>query len=148
MDKKCSKPHSGHTHPIPLKKLIKSHGMSFTKQRAAILEILVNEHGPYSADEITQMLPEGLCDQATVFRTLKQFKEKDLVRAITFDEGFMRYEFNDPHHHHHHIICKNCQNVEVIDECILDEFQNKLAKKGFTDIQHSLEFYAICPNCQ
>lgn len=137
-----------HHHSPNLKELIKSRGMSFTKQRRSILEILVEEHGPFSADEIFQKLPDGLCDQATVFRTLKQFKEKDLVRALTFDEGFMRYEFNDPHHHHHHIICKTCQNVEVIDECILEEFQKKLAKKGFIDIQHSLEFYAICPNCQ
>lgn len=137
-----------HKHTVNIKDLIKSSGLSFTKQRKAILEILVKEHGPFSADDICQLLPEGLCDQATVFRTLKQFKEKDLVRALTFDEGFMRYEFNDPHHHHHHIICKSCNSVEVINECILDEFQNKLAKKGFKEIQHSLEFYAICPDCQ
>ncbi len=129
------------------KQFIKNAGLSFTKPRLAILEILVRDHGPFSADEIFKKLPEKMCDLATVFRTLKQFKEKNLINPVKFDEDFTRYEFNDPHHHHHHIICTQCQKMQTIEDCFLEQFEKKLQKMGFREISHSLEFQGVCPRC-
>ncbi|WP_096909859.1 Fur family transcriptional regulator [Halobacteriovorax marinus] len=131
-----------------LKKIIKEAGLSFTKPRAAILKLLTREHGPYSADEIFEKLEEGLCDRATLFRTLKQFKEKNILNSIRFDEDFARYEFNHPGHHHHHIICKDCSKVIVLDHCFVEEIDQKIELMGYKDVEHKLEFFAICPNCQ
>lgn len=130
-----------------LKKLIKSKGMSFTKPRQAILEVLIREHGPFSADEIFKRLPDKLCDLATVFRTLKQFREKNIVTPVKFDEDFTRFEFNDPHHHHHHVVCNECQKMHTLEDCFLELFEQKLKKMGYRDISHTLEFFATCPRC-
>jgi|AntRauTorckE6833_2_1112554.scaffolds.fasta_scaffold44742_1 Fur family ferric uptake transcriptional regulator len=130
-----------------LRELIKSSGLNDTRPRRDILHLLKNEHGPFSADEILQMIGPGSCDQATVFRTLKQFLSKGLVNSISLNEGFIRYEFNDPKHHHHHIICRNCQKLETIDECLVKGLEKKLALKGYTKIDHSLEFFGLCPDC-
>lgn len=133
--------------PDEVKSMIKSHGMSYTKPRRAILEVLLKEHGPFSADEIHQRLPDKLCDLATVFRTLKQFREKNLVIPVKFDEDFTRYEFNDPHHHHHHVVCTQCQKMTTLEDCFLELFEKKLKKLGYQDISHTLEFFGVCPKC-
>jgi len=129
------------------RELIKSFGLNDTKPRRDILRLLQKEHGPFSAEEILQAIGPESCDQATVFRTLKQFLGKGLVKAISLNEGFIRYEFNDPRHHHHHIICRNCQKLETIEECLVKGLENKLAQKGYTKIDHSLEFFGLCPDC-
>jgi Fur family transcriptional regulator, ferric uptake regulator len=144
---KCEHSHKKPRSAEDLKKLIKSKGMSFTHPRRAILEILVREHGPFSADEIHKRLPDKLCDLATVFRTLKQFREHNLVTPVKFDEDFTRYEFNDPHHHHHHVVCTQCQKMTTLDDCFLESFEKKLLKLGFRNISHTLEFFAVCPRC-
>lgn len=131
-----------------IKSLIKEAGLSFTKPRAAILKLLTREHGPFSADEIYDRLPEGLCDRATLFRTLKQFKESNILSSIRFDEDFARYEFNHPGHHHHHIICKSCKKVIVLDHCFVKEIDKKIELMGYKDVEHKLEFFATCPECQ
>lgn len=130
-----------------LKQLIKSAGLNFTRPRKAILELLKEEHGPFSAEEISQTLGPEVCDQATIFRTLKQFCEKGLINSVSLNEGFIRYEYNDPHHHHHHLICRSCQKLETINECLVKDLELKLARKGYTEITHSLEFFGLCPTC-
>ena len=131
-----------------IKEIIKAAGLSVTKPREAILAILTKEHGPFSADEIYEKLPDGICDKATLFRSLKQFKEKDILSSISFDEGFSRYEYNHPGHHHHHIICTECKNVKVLDHCFVEEIDKKIELMGYSDVEHRLEFFATCPKCR
>lgn len=131
-----------------IKDLIKASGLSVTKPREAILKLLTREHGPFSADEIFEKLPKGLCDKATLFRSLKQFKEKEILTSIRFDEDFARYEFNHPGHHHHHIICKKCKKVTTLDHCFVKEIDEKIELMGFQQVEHRLEFFAICPSCE
>ena len=57
------------------------------------------------------------------------------------------YEFNDPLHHHHHIICKICKKIDSFHECLMDKIELSLQKKGYKDIQHRLEIFAICEIC-
>lgn len=130
-----------------IKQLIKSSGLNFTRPRKEILSLLTKQHGPFSAEEISKILGPQSCDQATVFRTLKQFSAKGLVNTVTLNEGFVRYEFNDPTHHHHHLICRHCQKLETIDDCDVLDLEKKLAKKGYTQLTHSLEFFGLCPTC-
>jgi Fur family ferric uptake transcriptional regulator len=131
-----------------IKEIIKDSGLSITKPREAILKILIDKHGPFSADEIFEMLPEGVCDKATLFRSLKQFKEKEILTSIRFDEDFARYEFNHPGHHHHHIICKKCRKVTTLDHCFVKEIDEKIELMGYQNVEHRLEFFAICPECR
>lgn len=130
-----------------IKSLIKEAGLNFTRPRKEVLKILMHEHGPFSADELFHKLEVGLCDQATIFRCLKQFYAKGLITSVSLNDGFIRYEYNDPHHHHHHIVCRQCQKLETIDECFLNELEEKLAAQGYTQIKHSLEFFGLCPKC-
>lgn len=127
---------------------LKNNGLSVTRPRVAVLEYLKKHHGPFSAEEIHQNIGKDLCDQATIYRCLSQFESNNLIKKCFFGDELVRYEINDPKHHHHHLICKNCKKVEKLKFCFLKEVEKMLAEKGFSDLEHSLEFFGICPSCQ
>ncbi|MFA6235821.1 MAG: transcriptional repressor [Bacteriovorax sp.] len=128
--------------------LLKQKGLSITAPRKQILSLLLKEHGPFSAEEIFKRLPKNSCDQATVYRCINQFVESQLVLMIHLEKEMVHFEFNDPAHHHHHIICKICKKIDSFQECIMDKIESSLMKKGYKDIQHKLELFAVCENCQ
>lgn len=128
--------------------LLREKGLSITGPRKLILSLLIKEHGPFSAEEIFRKLPKNFCDQATVYRCLNQFKETDLVSTSHLEKELVHFEYNDPDHHHHHIICKICKKIESFHDCVMEKFENSLKKKGYTDINHRLEFFGICGDCQ
>lgn len=127
---------------------LKSKGLSYTRPRKEILHLLMTRHGPFSVEDILKSIPDGTCDQATVYRCISQFLEKSLIKEVRLGEDFSRYEFNHPDHHHHHVICKSCQKIDSIDNCFIAPFLNQIKKLGYTEIEHALEFFAICPKCQ
>ena len=136
------------TNSKDIQTLLKKAGLNSTKPRREILWLLRESHGPFSVEEILERLPEGTCDQATVYRALTQFKETGLVKEVHLGEEFSRFEFHRPHHHHHHIICRRCQRIEALEDCDLTPFHETLKKKGYENIDHHLEFFGLCPDCQ
>ena len=128
-------------------KLLKDKGLSVTEQRKGILGLLLKEHGPFTTEEILKKIPKNSCDLATVYRCLKQFVEVQLVNTSFLEKDMAHYEFNDPLHHHHHIICKICKKIDSFHECLMDKIELSLQKKGYKDIQHRLEIFAICEIC-
>lgn len=129
--------------------LLKAKGLSVTAPRKMILSLLIKEHGPFSAEEIYKLLPDNSCDQATVYRCLNQFVETDLVNTSYLERDLVRFEYNDPAHHHHHIVCKSCKKTEIFLDCNLHKIESSFfANKGYKAIQHRLEFFGICKECQ
>lgn len=142
--------HSHHHNHGPAKtpeEILKEAHMSVTRPRLEILCVFLKGHGPFSADDVAQKLPDGFCDQATIFRTLKQFKEKKILKLIQFQEDFARYELNQKGHHHHHIVCEDCGKVEVLETCPLDELLKEARAKGFKVKDHALELFGQCRKC-
>ena len=133
---------------LKAKELLQEKKLSVTRPRKEILGLLINSHGPFSVEEILELLPPGTCDQATVYRVLAQLRENDLAKEVHLGEDFSRFEFNTPGSHHHHIICKSCQKIDHIEDCFIDPFLNKIKKMGYTDVDHKLEFNALCSECQ
>lgn len=128
--------------------ILRNKGLSVTGPRKMILSLLLKEHGPFSADDILKRLPKNTCDQATVYRCLNQFVETELVNTSHFEKDLVHFEYNDPDHHHHHIVCRLCKKIESFHDCLLDKIEGVLAKKGYKDIQHRLEFFGVCEKCQ
>ena len=124
--------------------LLKDKGLSVTEQRKSILDLLLKEHGPFTAEEILKKIPKNTCDQATIYRCLNQFVEAQLVNTSFLEKDMTHFEFNDPLHHHHHIICKICKKIESFHECLMEKIELGLQKKGYIEIQHRLEIFAIC----
>ncbi len=129
---------------------LKKANLRVTDSRVALLEALMDRHGPFTVDEIHSKLIKKSCDLATIYRSLASLEKADLIRRCEFGDGIARFELSERerHHHHHHVICKKCRRVAVLDDCELKEIDRIAQKRGFTEISHSLEFFGVCPDCQ
>jgi len=122
-----------------------------TGPRQAILAVLREAPHPLSSKEIHAALPRRECDPATVYRSLHLLEKLNMVQRFDLGDGVARFELQDPdgHDHHHHLVCRHCAAVVELDECDLDEFQQRVAAhSGFTLVSHRLEFFGLCPRCQ
>ena len=119
-----------------------------TAPRKAILEVLTNEHGPFTAEEVHERIGGEGCDLVTVYRSLAALEGVGLVQRCEFGDGSSRYEYNCLRHHHHHLICKRCHTVVTLDSCTAKIFEKEAAARGYTNVSHTLEVFGICPNCQ
>lgn len=130
------------------KALLADVGLSKTKTKITLLIELSKAHTPISISELHQRLKDK-CNISTVFRAINQFKSKSLTREINFGEDFFRYEFINPteKEHHHHIRCRNCGKISLIEKCDITIFEKMVAKLGFKEMDHTLEFSGICSPC-
>lgn len=112
--------------------------------------MLVRAKAPLAAPEILQALEKKklAVNKTTVYRELDFLLEQDIAQEVEFGDKKKRYEISDKHHHH--VVCVECKNVEDVDlQQDLDEAERKIAKqKGYTIINHSLEFFGLCANCK
>lgn len=125
---------------------LRSAGLRITAPRKRILEILSQSLKPLSSEEVHARLKT--VDLVTVYRTLVAMEETEIVRRADFGDGVRRYEFAGSEHHHHYVICRVCQKTEAFDACPFTPTKKALEKKGFRKIQHTLEVFALCEDCQ
>ena len=130
------------------KTILRKSGYKATSSRIAILEVFKKSKKPLSAQEIINILPRGT-DQVTVYRTLKSFKEKGVIKQIDLRHNHAHYELEDLAEHHH-LICLKCGKVEDVHRCGVEAVESSVLRssKHFAEIkQHALEFYGICKAC-
>jgi Fe2+ or Zn2+ uptake regulation protein len=129
--------------------LLTLNGLNRTKAKIDFLIVLSRASSPLSISEIHQAMGKEV-NISTVFRTVNQLKEKNLISETNLGEGFLRYELSILHeneHHHHHIRCKSCGEIKRLEFCDLSLIEKSLKKFGYIQIEHSLEFLGLCPNC-
>lgn len=146
MDKKCC--HSPLSETLA-KDMLTENGLNRTKVKIQVLQEISKADRPLSVPDIHSRLKET-CDVSTVFRTITQFKEKNLIQEVNLDEGFFRYEMaseDHHHHHHHHVRCRVCGDIQHLEECDLSAFEKAIAKLGFKNMEHRLEFTGLCSKC-
>jgi Fur family ferric uptake transcriptional regulator len=119
-----------------------------TRPRVGVLRVLIEEHGPFSVEEIRDRADTSDLDRVTVYRCLTAFEELGLVRRCEFGDSISRYEYASAEHHHHHVICRKCRRTESLEDCIPDALTEAVRKLGYEDVSHSLEFFGVCGNCR
>lgn len=131
--------------------LLKKAGSKNTGPRSFILEVLVHAKKPLSIKEVHAKLIKKEVDHATVFRVLKAFTKKGIVRQIDFGHDQSYFEIADEQNDHHHIICTSCHKVADFTGCDADKLITSALKqtKEFSKINsHSFELYGLCKSCQ
>jgi len=129
--------------------LLRKSGQKATLSRVTVLKALQARKHPTSAQDLIEAL-RGEMDQATIYRILKIFKDKGLIRQIDLRHNHAHYEIvrNDEHHH---LICNQCGRIEDVHHCGIENTYAAILKgsKYFSEIdQHALEFYGVCKKCQ
>ena len=129
--------------------LLKDKGKSFTGVRSAILDILKCATSPLSPKQILSLITLKKPDLATIYRNLSLMESLGIIISVDLGEGFKRYEMNRPESHKHHVVCRSCGKIEHINECGLQELEDRIAQKiGFKIEKHRLEFFGVCALCR
>ena len=89
-------------------KLLQRHGISPTRQRIDIAQVLFARRQHLSADQIQARIDahHAYASKATVYNTLKLFVKKGLVREVMVDPSKIFYDSNIETHHHFYDIVK------------------------------------------
>ena len=121
--------------------LLTKGGLKTTKQRRAVLSVLMEEQKPVTAEYIQEKSGIGV---ATTYRILDKMCEKGIVvKSQMLDSKNFTFELNR-HEHKHYAVCMDCKGVTPIDCChyhpeISDDFQVT---------GHKIEVYGYCKNCR
>lgn len=141
-----SKFYINHDHKEELKEL----ALKATPARKAVLDLLESSSKPLDIISVFEYLKKRKIssDIATVFRIINAFTDKGLTKKIEFREGKFRYELSAKEDHHH-LVCNKCGNVEDVSDCNIKSLEKDIEKKKkFKVLNHSLEFFGLCSNCQ
>lgn len=129
---------------------LQSKGVRITQARRAIIENLALQNTPISAEQLQCALQDrGIAvNKTTVYRELDFLLRWGIIQAIEFGDKKKRYEISGSHHHH--VVCIECNTIEDVDlQQDVRASEQKIEKqKGYKVINHSLEFFGLCPTCQ
>jgi Fur family ferric uptake transcriptional regulator len=130
-----------------LRALLKKDGISLTKPRRIIFDLLLGQE-PQSMQVLIKRA-NGRVDRATVYRTVELFEKLGIVRRLNVGWKY-KIELSDVFvGHHHHFHCTNCGRTYSLPpnpmlETMID---SQINKDGFSPRGHNLQIYGMCPNC-
>lgn len=129
---------------------LRERGLRLTSQRLAIARAFFEGEGHLNADELHARVKDDnpAIGQATVYRTLRLFREVGLASSSTFGTTASRFEVNDGDHHDH-LVCTKCHSIVEFYNETIEQLQEEIAKShGFVLTSHQMELYGLCPKCQ
>jgi len=134
------------------KKLLRTNNLKYTKQRELILEIIYNNNGHFTPEDIYNLIkqtyPAVTLGIATVYRTLTLLEESGIVSSISFGVQGKKYEFGLTEHHDH-LVCMECGGIEEFIDETIEKRQEEIAKKfNFEMREHIMKIVGICQACQ
>ena len=120
-----------------------------TRQKEAILSALLNTSLHPTADwiyhEVRKQIPN--ISLGTVYRNLRQLKQKGDVQELTLSSSLSRYDAQKENHYHFR--CDNCGNIFNLDVSVINDLDRRVAAQtGFNVSGHRLEFNGLCHDCQ
>ncbi|HHV72959.1 MAG TPA: transcriptional repressor [Clostridia bacterium] len=133
-----------------LKNKLKKSGYRLTKQRKAIIEVLLEFSGHFlSAQEIFLKVKakHPQTNFSTIYRNLETLENLNIIHKTNLVNDTSFYELISNENHHHHIICKGCGKTESINFCPLDNIKINVENPNFTLTDHKFELYGYCKKC-
>lgn len=119
-----------------------------TTPRRAVMGVLAVADRPLKAEEIRVGAGLGEGDLVTVYRNLESLRTLGLIQRIILENGVQLFEAVRSRHHFHHIVCRHCHQTEEIHVCFGHDLERHAMQAGFTDVDHVIEVFGLCPDCQ
>jgi Fur family ferric uptake transcriptional regulator len=121
-----------------------------TRQRAALVEVVNDQAGFRSAQEIhREMISRGEgVGLATVYRGLQSLARAGEVDTLRTPEGESLYRRCARRGHHHHLVCRRCGRTEEIDAASVESWvAGVAAASAFTEVSHVVDLFGLCASC-
>mgnify|MGYP001575683582 CR=1 FL=1 len=132
-------------------KRLRTEGFRLTRARQSIIGILSKSDIPLSLTDIKKNLEKKdiKADRTTIYREVLFLKGKKMICEIPVGGGRKGYKVCQDEHHHH-LICVRCKKVEpvVFRKTLLSQENEISQRKNFKVLDHLLEFYGLCGDCQ
>lgn len=128
---------------------LKTKGIKLTRHKIAIWE-LFNNYKHLDANQIYTLLSNQniAIGIATIYRILINFEKHNIIDKHNFNNEQSTYELKITNNHHDHLICIKCNIVSEFYSEEIEKLQQQIAKKNqFNIVNHSLNIYGICNNC-
>ncbi len=134
------------------KKLLRENNLKYTTQRELILNIIYNNSGHFTPEDIYNLIKENHPNVklgiATIYRTLTLLEDANIVSSISFGTQGKKYEFGLKEHHDH-LVCLECGKIEEFFDNTIEKQQEAIAKKfNFKMTNHVMKIIGICKDCQ
>ena len=123
--------------------LLKSNKLSQTSSRIDILEVFLESDTGLTEKEIDERI-DSKYDRATVYRTLKIFREKGIIHPIIAENEMTRYVLKKDPVEHIHFKRELCGNVFCLTEVNISGIK---LPKGFIKKEANFLISGMCPGC-
>jgi Fur family peroxide stress response transcriptional regulator len=126
---------------------LKAQGRRLTPQRRAIIQALFDDEAHPTAEQIFTRVRQDMPDMShtTVYNTLRELVEIDVLRELDLGLGERHYDFNEDTHAH--LVCLGCGRVEDVP---YDKGAITLPSRqtrGFHLVDCNVIFRGYCPDC-
>jgi Fur family transcriptional regulator, ferric uptake regulator len=134
--------------------VLKSRSLRITQARISVLDVLMNQHGPISHQQIESILQErdSCIDRVTIYRTLHSLTDCGILHKITGVDRSYSYAYkrdsdqqNQHGTEHPHFVCERCSHTFCLPE--LDVPKTIATPTGF-ELKHTeVKLFGYCPEC-
>jgi Fur family ferric uptake transcriptional regulator len=137
--------------PKEILKKLRGSGFRITPARKSIIDILSVKHDTVSLTELKKCLETRnvRADRTTIYREILFLKKQGTICEIPIGGGKKGYKICE-NGHHHHLICIQCNKIEeiVLKNALVPQEKEIARQRGFKVLDHLLEFYGLCGDCQ
>lgn len=129
---------------------LKERRFRLTPQRLAVIRILATSQEHLSVEEIYQRVKSDfpVTSLATIYKIINVLRKVGELMELGFVDDCNRYDGARPFPHPH-LICTYCRKILDPDISTLNELTKEVEEKtGFQIVNHRLDFFGICPECQ
>ena len=129
---------------------LRDHDHRITPQRLAILKVLAASEGHPSVEHIYARVKTDFptTSLATIYKNVALMKSLGEVLELGFSDDSNRYDGNKPYPHPH-LVCTQCKKIIDPELSMLQDLTQELVREtGFHIVNHRMDFFGICPECQ
>jgi Fur family ferric uptake transcriptional regulator len=132
--------------PERAKRRLNEAGFRAGAARQKVIELLGGESCAITALEIDRRLPS--VGRASVYRTLEQLEQLELVHRVDVGGEVVAFERNDPGGHHHHMVCVRCGRLVPFSDPALERAIEGIGERAEFEITaHDVLLRGVCPRC-
>jgi Fur family transcriptional regulator, ferric uptake regulator len=114
--------------------------------RLKVIELRGGESCAITALEIDRRLPS--VGRASVYRTLEQLEQLELVHRVDVGGEVVAFERDDPGGHHHHMVCARCGRLVPFSDPDLERAIEGIGQRADFEITaHDVLLRGVCPRC-
>lgn len=129
---------------------LKAKGHRVTKEREAIAEAVLLNHGHFDVDELFLHLKvKAGVSKASIYRSIPILIESGLLAAVYLENGHMHYERVYGREHHSHLRCTACGRIFEFSVPELPAIEKEIAdERNFKSEGHKFEIWGLCSKCR